>query len=137
MKVNKEQKLYVFEFGNGFSCLGFNVLDKRARALAAELQEEWKERKGTKKAYFHYQELTKKASHKNRITGWKSKSQLHPQLIGLEHMRVEVIDQDGERYRFNVGKSTGFIPCHLQLHNSVSSGGSCVDSRPFKSVRVI
>ncbi len=137
MEINKEQRLYVIPCGNGYTSLGFDVLDKRASAFAKELNFEWKERKGTKKAYNHYMLLLTQAEKKFKQTGWKSTTELHPQLIGLENCRIEVIDEDGLKYRFNVGKSTGYIPCHLQIHNARSLGGCPVDSRPFKSVTVI
>jgi hypothetical protein len=58
-------------------------------------------------------------------------------LIGLEGRRVEVVEADGQRRRFKVGKSTGWIPCHIELANERSSGGMAVMGEPFKSVRVI
>lgn len=137
MILNKEQRLFVLNLGNHYTCLGFDVLDKRARKLADELGEEWNERKGTKKAFRHYRALQDIARRKNRATGWKSATELHPQLIGLEGRRVEVKDADGEIYRFQVGRSTGWIPCHLQLHNCAAHGGPSVDSRQFEYVHII
>ena len=138
MKINKEQRLYVIESDNGFSCLGFDVLTRWASALQKEMNySEWNEKPGTKEAYEHYQRLLSEAQERNRATGWRSVSQLHPQLVGLEGKRVEVIDCDGEKYRFIVGKSTGYIPCHLVIKSKGSSGGGPVDYRVFKSVRVI
>jgi len=135
--LNKEQELYAIQESYGYSCVGFSVLDNRARALATELGEPWNERTGTKKAYYQYRRLVALAFRKNKETGWRSASELHPQLIGLEGKRVEVTDQDGETYRFNVGKSTGPVPIHLRIHGSRSDGGPCVDMRTFKQVRVI
>ena len=31
--INAAQRLYVIESGSGFSCYGFDVLDRKARAL--------------------------------------------------------------------------------------------------------
>ena len=135
--VNKETRLFVIHEPYGYSCLGFEVLDTRARSLAAELNLEWNERKGTKKAYRRYRAIVDIARTKNIQTGWRSKSELHPQLIGLEGRRIEVEDAGGKVYRFRVGKSTGFIPVHLQVHNRRSFGGGAVDSRPFKRVTII
>jgi len=50
-------------------------------------------------------------------------SGLTKQLIGLEGWRVQVTDHDGEVRRFQVGKSTGWRPCHLELVNRRSAGG--------------
>lgn len=67
----------------------------------------------------------------------RDNSELSPQLTGLEGWRVEVVDHDGETRRFNVGKSTGWRPCHLEIHNSRSMGGGCADSRGYASVKPI
>lgn len=61
---------------------------------------------------------------------------LTTQLIGLEGDRVEVVSVDGETYRFWVGRSTGWAPCHLEIHNARSLGGGCA-AHEYKSVRVI
>jgi len=86
--------------------------------------------------YGYYTDLQEIARKKNAETGWRSSAWLNPSLIGLEGHRVEVSD-GGKPYRFNVGKSTGFMPCHLQIHSSRSLSGMAVSYKPFKSVRVI
>ena len=63
--------------------------------------------------------------------------ELTPALVGLEGKRVEVVDKYGETRRFIVGKSTGWMPCHLEIKTVRSSGGGCVTGTPFKSVRVL
>ena len=40
---------------------------------------------------------------------------LTPQLVGLEGKQVEVTEIDGSQRRFYVGKSTGWMPCHLEI----------------------
>ena len=62
---------------------------------------------------------------------------LSSQLIGLEGKRVEVVDRYGDKRRFWVGKSTGWIPCHLELARIDSSGGWPVSGTPFQSIKVI
>lgn len=136
--VNKKQRCYVVPAGHGsYSCLGFDVCIKWGKALAAELGYFYDPKPGTMAAYNEYQDLIKRAAQKHRVSGWRSSTQLHPQLIGLEGKRVEVADQEGEKHRFYVGKSTGFIPCHLEIKRRDSIGGAAVDSRPFNSVRII
>jgi len=54
-------------------------------------------------------------------------SGLSPQLIGLEGCRVVVTRKDGRNARFRVGRSTGWRPCHLELHNARSLGGDPAD----------
>lgn len=61
---------------------------------------------------------------------------LTQQLIGLEGCRVEVVRTDGETKRFNVGRSTGWRPCHLEIHNIRCCSGSPADHE-YKSVRVV
>ena len=61
-------------------------------------------------------------------------SGLTPQLKGLEGYRVEAVTTYGETRRFIVGRSTGWVPCHLEIHNRASSGGGSAD-RTYESVR--
>lgn len=61
---------------------------------------------------------------------------LSPQLVGLEGCRVEVETTYNETRRFQVGRSTGWRPCHLEMHNRASRGGQSAD-HVYKSVRVI
>lgn len=53
----------------------------------------------------------------------RDNSDLTPQLIGLEGHRVEVTVNARPRWRFVVGKSTGWRPCHLELPRVTSRGG--------------
>ena len=140
--LNKQSRLYVIENGNGYSCLGFDVLEKRYTALASELIAEGfsvpkAARRGTLKRYAQYQNLVDFARDLNTRTGWRSNSELTPELIGLEGRRVEVITKSGDKARFQVGKSTGFIPCHLMIARANCYGGPAVYDAPFQSVRVI
>jgi hypothetical protein len=60
---------------------------------------------------------------------------LTPQLCGLEGWRVEVTDTDGSPpRRFIVGKSTGWLPIHLELANARSCGGDSA-SKQYATVR--
>ena len=139
--VNLEQKLYVIPEGEGYSCLGFDVAFGRAQAYAAELGQPdlapVLENKGTLAGYADYLATVSAARIRFDQTGYRMTSGLCAQLIGLEGRRVEVVDCYGARRRFRVGKSTGFIPCYLELANSRSSDGIAVMGTPFTSVRVI
>lgn len=140
--INNEQELYVFAHGRGkrqsFTCMGFDVCEKRKVALAKELAVELKGyAKGTEESYKEYSDIIDIAFRKHVETGWRSKSELTPEFIGHEGKRVEVIDAYGEKRRFYIGKSTGFIPCHLEIANSRSHGGGAVTGHPFKSIRFI
>jgi hypothetical protein len=50
-------------------------------------------------------------------------SGLSPQLVGLEGWRVEVTDDGGNKWRFIVGRSTGWRPCHLEISRRSVHGG--------------
>ena len=135
--LNNKQQLYVIPAGKGFSCLGFEVLYKRATALAAELNTPFHSEIGTMNAYNDYMELIETTRQRYIKNGIRSKTQLSPQLIGLEGKRVEVVDNNETKpRRFIVGKSTGFIPCHLEISRKNSSGGSAA-SDSYKSIKVI
>lgn len=143
--INKEQRLYVFKSGNGFSCRGFESLDNEARAVYAWLESrgvmmrglEIPARKGTKKHYARCEQIMSRGANEFRMHGAKCLAALTPQLNGLEGQRVEVVDNDGNTRRFIVGKSIGWMPCHLEIARRNSSGGCGVYGTPFKSVRVL
>ena len=117
--INNEQRLYVIPPGSGYSCYAFDVLARKTSALRKELGlSESQFPIGTVEAYNEYAETVALASK----SGKRFACELHPRLIGLEGYRIECTLYD-ERVRFNVGKSTGFIPCHLQIPNSRSLGG--------------
>jgi hypothetical protein len=133
--INKEQRLYVIPCGKGFTCLGFDVCKRKLFTLANEMgYTPVSKRVGSLKMYNEYQSLIEFARKKNVATGWKSKSELIPEFIGKEGQRVEVVNAYNETERFYIGKSTGFIPCHLQILKSNSSGGGAIMGYPFKKV---
>lgn len=66
----------------------------------------------------------------------RSDAGLTPQLIGLEGYRVEVITTYNEKRRFIVGRSTGWVPCHVELKRIDSIWGDGAD-KEYKSVKVI
>ena len=146
--INEEQQLYVipsYHKGkvSGYSCLGFDVLLRKANAVAEWLVSEGQaatgipaEGRGTPRAYGTYAALMSQGSAYNQRTGRRCPAELCPQLTGLEGQRVEVEYEDGTTMRFWVGKSTGWMPCHLEIKRRTSMGG-CGISGPFKSVRVV
>jgi len=141
-KINPEQRLYVIPAGEGCSCLGFDVCAKRTKALFDEINKmrtiPWVEHQiGTMEAYEYYQSLIKIAGEVNIATGHRFRCELEPRLMGLEGKRVEVVDKDGDKRRFYVGKSTGFIPVHLEIAGRRSSGGPAVCLLPTDTVKEI
>ena len=135
IKTNKEQGVYVIPCGDGYSCLGFDICLNRIEKLTKEMNlPEAKVKRGTVKAYNVYTAIVKEAQKRNKQTGWRSKSELIPEFIGKEGKRVEVIDKYGEKRRFYIGRSTGCIPCHLEIKLSTSTGGESVSGYPFQKI---
>lgn len=144
VSVNAEQELYVIPCGNGYSCLGFDVLITRYNAIAAWLRKEGLQQtdlppdaRGSMRAYTAYRTLLDRAGaycQRNRL---RCPAELTPQLTGLEGKRVEVVNRHGERRRFIVGKSTGWLPIHLEIARRNSSGGPAITGAPFQSVRIV
>lgn len=139
IKANKEQQLYIIPSGkNGFTCLGFDACLNRTKKLAEEIGIPVKKvRKGSISAYNEYLRIIDAARERNEKTGWRSKSELIPEFIGKEGQRVEVVTSWGETTRFYIGKSTGFIPCHLEIKKSNSLGGASVCGYPFQSIKFL
>lgn len=137
--VNPEQQLFIIPSGGGYSCLGFDVCRRRSAALIEWLRVPCaidQHPKDSLAAYAYYESLMELAE--NRCTREKIQcpAELSPQLIGLEGKRVEVVTEWGETNRFWVGKSTGWLPIHLEITRQGSSGG-CACSHTYKSVRVV
>lgn len=134
---NLEQRLYVEHHGTHVSCLGFDNAFEQTTDIATELARPdlmpRAEHVGVLNGWNEWQKAIRAAAESNR----KLTCGLTRQLIGLEGKRVEVVDNHGAKRRFKVGKSTGFIPCHLELYNSRSSGGCAVTGAPFQSVREV
>lgn len=136
--------LYVIKTSSGYSCLGFDVLEKRYKALHAELLQlgdsslvEFPEEYGTIERYAQYQRLLDHARAFHARTGHRFACELVPQLIGLEGKRVELTYPNGEKTRFNVGKSMGWIPVHLEIKTKRSSGGCAVYFPEGTKVRIV
>lgn len=142
--VNTEQELFVIPCDDGYSCLGFNVCRERSdrlvgwivgRVPTAKLPDE--QLRGTVAAYERYRSLLSMArsiSDQQRI---RCNVELTPQLVGLEGKRVEVVNCFGETSKFYVGRSTGWLPVHLEIKKKGSDGGGAVCCTPFQSVKVL
>jgi hypothetical protein len=131
--INTEQRLYVLTAGSGFSCLGFDVAQQRMERLAAEMREPLPTAEpGTEDHYSAYSKLHTKAA----TSGKRFACELSPQLTGLEGCRVEVVTDYDETRRFIVGKSTGWLPIHLEVSRRSAYGGGAAE-RHYKSVRTL
>lgn len=141
--INHEQGLYVLSEGTGFTCLGFDVALQWSQGIYDWLISKGKkldppkpELKGTPEGYADYQRIVAAGGNYNRRTKERCPALLDKQLIGLEGKRVEVVDCYGEKRRFWVGKSTGWLPIHLEIKTSRSTGGFGTTG-PYQSVRVV
>jgi hypothetical protein len=142
--INVDQALYVIPCGKGYSCLGFDICIDRATKCARWLTDHGvaatapdATRRGTLDAYDVYHSLIAQIVEVCAARKVRCDVELTPELVGLEQRRVEVVDKWGETRRFIVGKSTGFIPIHLEIKTRRSLGGYGVMGTPFRSVRVI
>ncbi|HZZ98311.1 MAG TPA: hypothetical protein VFG51_00080, partial [Candidatus Saccharimonadia bacterium] len=81
------------------------------------------------------QEIWNSLSHVER-EAQRDWSQLSPQLKGHEGYRVEVVTDYNEKRRFIIGRSNGWKPCHLEVNNRRSTGGSGAEKH-YKSVRIL
>jgi hypothetical protein len=129
--INLDSRLYVLREGDGFSCYGFDVLERKAAGLAecmladSDGVEMATAGKGTPQAFDAWAELVAIAREQYERHGRRCEAELTPALKGLEGKRVEV-ERDGELSRFIVGRSTGWIPVHLEIKRRNSSGGEPV-----------
>lgn len=141
--INKEQRLYVIKCGSGFTCNGFDFLNERAAALrewyfdqASQPIPQIPARVGTKK---HFEICMKIVSQVGRYCEHKRIKcpvELSPQLKGLEGRRVEVVTMYGEKRRFIVGRSTGWLSIHLEIPRANSHGGMQAEKQ-YKSVTIV
>jgi len=135
--------LYVIPCGGGCTTLGFARADEQAQAVrnwiedesnggAPELAGLYTEGgpvyavpvPGTLAGYDFYKAAMAAGAAFNKRTGRRCGHGLTPELVGKEGHRVKILDQDGhECSRFWVGKSTGWMPCHLEIPRVDSSGG--------------
>ena len=142
--MNTAQELYIIPCADGHTCLGFDVLLRRHNAVAAWLRAEGLQaddlpptERGTMRAYNAYTALMARTQGYCQRNKLRCPAELTPQLVGLEGRRVEVTDRHGQSRRFQVGRSTGWLPCHLEIARRNSTGGPAVTGAPFQAVRVL
>lgn len=138
MEINRTQRLYVLPSGTGFSCLGFDVAERKRRAVLEWMGKPSEPmRTGTKRHWSAYHDTMMEGFAHADATGKRCDAELTPALVGLERRRVEVVTPSGERSRFIVGKSTGWMPCHLEIKRRDSTGGCAAYVPPGSTVRVL
>lgn len=146
--INRTLRVYVIPTKHGrrdgFTCLGFHLAFDKAAAVAKWLAERGVDVEfpneasiGRVRGYREFAAVVLAARKYFKDTGVRCPVELTEALIGLEGTRVEVVDSFGDKRRFWVGKSTGWIPCHIELARRDSSGGFPVYGAPFRSLTVI
>lgn len=124
--IDHQNELYVIKHKDGVSTLGFDVCLGRIERYALNLfiEDIPQAPRGSRQAYDIMRTLMDALEEHFNETGEKAVADLTPQLDGLEGWRVEVVDRQGEEpRRFIVGKSTGWLPCHLEISRRNAHGG--------------
>lgn len=135
--INKAD-LFVIPTNGGFTCLGFDVAERRRRGVLAWLGKEAPEvERGTVAAYEAYLQAMRDGEAKFQATRMKCDLDLSPALKGLEGKRVEVTTPDGEKSRFWVSRSGGWMPCHIEIKSRRATGGCAVYVPEGSTVRVV
>lgn len=143
--INAEQSLYVIHHSDHITTLGFDVCLRNIESYCIELAgrgalpDEYieapvKVKRGSIGAYDTMVILQKLTGDAAEAQGEQAVAHLSPQLMGLEGHRVEVETTYGETRRFIVGRSTGRMPCHLEIARRDSSGGIAAEHE-YESVR--
>lgn len=143
--INQEQRLYVLPSGTGYSCLGFDVAERWMQDVLEWLPAEARPAGvisdaialGTAAHYAAYEATMSAGAAHAAATKTRCPAQLSKPLVGLEGKRVEVTLPSGDRSRFYVGKSTGWLPIHLEIKTRRSHGGCGAYVPEGASVRVV
>jgi len=144
--INVPSKLYVIKCGDGFSCNGFEYQRRIGEAVAAWLGDPDLIRAahvalvasaGSPGAYDFHRDLMERGRKHADATGQRCEAELTPALKGLEGKRVEVTTPSGEVSTFRVGRSTGWLPIHLEIESDTDDGGGAAYVPEGSSVRVL
>jgi hypothetical protein len=129
---------YIIKTASGVSTYGFDVVLERIERYALNLfiEDLPMPARGSREAYDTLRNLENALYKHWKETGEQAVCNLSPQLIGLEGYRVKVVDMHGVERRFIVGRSTGWIPIHLEIVKRNSTGGVPADME-YRSVKVI
>lgn len=92
---------------------------------------------GTDHAYAEYERALELVRIRCNSPGVRCTVELVPELVRYERRRVEVTYPDGEKTRFIVGVSTGFIPIHLEIKTRRSTRGGSVYFPVGSTVRLV
>ncbi len=122
---------------SGYHAVSHLECQDLAARCAAELGEDAPDAAcGSLEAYAAYRALMGRLARREQETGAACRAALTPALEGLEGARVEAVRLTGETVRFQVGRSRGPAPRHLELASRASGAGRPAD-REYRSVRVV
>ena len=123
-RIDHDSRCYVLKCGAGYTCHGFDNADRDGRAYAGWAGVPWPDvTPGTHEHFAAFVAARDAAEQRHRATGERCRAFLTPELERWHGWRVEVSYPDGTRRRFNVGRSTGWAPINLEIHNARSTGG--------------
>lgn len=138
--INKEQKLYVIPCGDdGYTTLGFANAHQQSVAVCLWLHSMGQPCKvpdkslvGTLAGYKQYADVMALGEKTSQRTGRKCEIGLHPKLKGKEGKRLAIVYPGGEERYFRVGRSTGWLPCHLYVEGDSDGGEAISPSEEFE-----
>lgn len=142
VRIDEEQRLYVLRSTAGYvgyTCLGFDRAYDHALKVAAWCNVPGPAviNVGTPDGYRDYARIMHEGAFYALDTGKRCDADLIPAFIGREGERVEVQTPDGEVRRYYIGKSVGWMPCHLEIARKGSHGGSGVYVPTGSTVRFL
>lgn len=132
-----DRQLFTYHIdAGGYCCFGIENARREASAIARWLGIDPPSITPDQAGFEAYQRILTAGAEHARRTGQRCDADLCPELIGLEGKRIEATNAFGERSRFIVGKSTGWLPCHLEIARRGCSGGPGAMG-PYSDVKVI
>jgi hypothetical protein len=138
MTINAQQRLYVIGAGEGFTCLGFEVAERKRKAVLTWMGEKPpKVEVGTLAAYEAYHDAMRRGASYAEQTGQRCLAELDPRIDQYRGKRVEVTEPDGTKRRFIVGVSTGWMPCNLEVFRRTSKGGPAALVGPNDTIKLV
>lgn len=143
--IKNDTRTYMIKCGDGYTCLGFDVADAWSHAVLAWLARELQPsglpkvvipEVGTEAHFNVYMRIMAIGDQLHRHTGKRCPALLTPELIGHEGKKAEIVDKYGDHRKFWIGRSTGWLPVHLEC-NHRAGGGPAVTGSPFQQCTII
>lgn len=137
VRFDTDRQLFTYSIdAGGYSCFGLEHARRQASAIARWLDIDPPSITPDRAGFDAYQAILEAGANHAARTGQRWNADLCPELIGLEGKRIEATNALGERSRFIVGKSTGWLPCHLEIARRNCSDGPGAMG-PYTDVKII